>query len=166
MRLGFIMDLNLNTAWFGRKPKKPTNCFNFRAKYCFNDRQIESDKIMRKFPNKIPVIIELSNLCMTKIKDIDDKKYLLDKDVEIFEFMTIIRKKINLDHDNVIILMTDNGYIPNTTETINDVYLEHHNGDGFLYLTFSAQKMYGEDTYNKVRKFVNTKIFNYPENSV
>jgi GABA(A) receptor-associated protein len=56
----------------------------------------ESDKILKKYPNRVPIIIERGDKCI--LNDIDKTKYLVPKDLNMNQFIYIIRKRIKLDN--------------------------------------------------------------------
>ena len=58
-----------------------------------NNRKIESNRIIKKYPDRYPVIVEKSEFCKKNIT-IAKKKYLVPKNLSIGEFMYVIRKKM------------------------------------------------------------------------
>ena len=49
----------------------------------------ESDKIMNKYPSRIPIIVEKAHKC--HLNDIDKQKYLAPKDLKMNQFLFVIR---------------------------------------------------------------------------
>ena len=66
----------------------------FKTETKFEDRKSESSKIMKKYPQRIPIIIEKSEKCI--FNDIQKKKYLVPKDINMNNIIFIIRNKIQL----------------------------------------------------------------------
>ena len=59
----------------------------FKDRHAFHKRQEEAQRIMKKYPNRIPVICE----CVGgDIPDIDRKKYLVPSDLSMAEFLYVI----------------------------------------------------------------------------
>lgn len=112
----------------------------FKEEYSLDDRQNESIKIMKKYPSRIPIIVERSDKC--EFQNIDKRKYLVPKDLNMNQFTFIIRKRIKLDSSQAIFLMINNTLCPSNTN-IGPVYDDHHDEDGFLYITYSSENTFG-----------------------
>ena len=70
---------------------------SFKNKYLFDDRCKESYKVINKYLDRIPIICEKSNTHNHKqLPDIDKHKYLVNYDLTLGQFMSIIRKRLNL----------------------------------------------------------------------
>ena len=61
----------------------------FNEKYSFDSRQKESQKILLKYPSRIPIIVEKCKGCT--LNDIDKIKYLVPKDMYISQFVFVIK---------------------------------------------------------------------------
>lgn len=112
----------------------------FKEEYSLEDRRNESIKIMQKYPSRIPIIVEKNDKC--NFQDIDKRKYLVPKDLNMNQFTFIIRKRIKLDSSQAIFLMINNTLCPSNTN-IGEVYDDFHNEDGFLYITYSSENTFG-----------------------
>ena len=112
----------------------------FKRDYDFKIRKSESDKILIKYPSRIPVIVEKSNDCI--LDEIDKKKYLVPKDLKMNQFLFVIRKRIQLKPSESIFLMTNNQLCPSNTEIIN-IYEKFANKDGFLYIIYTSENTFG-----------------------
>ena len=103
-------------------------------------RQIESKRIINKYPDRIPVIVNKSN--RSKIRDIDKKKYLVPRDMYIGQFTYIIRKNLKLDQSEALFVTINNNLIP-TNSLMDVIYEKDHNEDGFLYVVYSSENTFG-----------------------
>ena len=112
----------------------------FREEFNFDARCEESIKIMKKYPSRIPIIVEKCDKC--NFQDIDKRKYLVPKDLNITQFTFIIRKRIKLDPSQAIFLMIGDTLCPSNT-TIGDVYDSNHGDDGFLYVKYASENTFG-----------------------
>ena len=98
------------------------------------ERSLYCQKIMKKHPDRIPVIIEQSDT----IK-LDNYKYLLPKEVTLATFLSIIRTKINTTEKQALFTFVKsyNGYIMcPLSETMENLYQNHRSEDNFLYMKF------------------------------
>ena len=90
--------------------KIPKDDFNFAFKESFplEKRQIESAKILEKYPDKIPVIIEKAT-SEKDLAELEKKKFLIPQGFTFFDFKQLIRTKIKLEKDEAItIFFSDN----------------------------------------------------------
>jgi len=102
-------------------------------------RRSESSKILDRYPDRIPVIIIKGS---KETPDIDRSKYLVQYDMTISEFMTIIRKHINIKKDQALFLMI-NDTIPKQSDILSSIYKENKDPDGLLYITYIVESTFG-----------------------
>jgi len=113
---------------------------NFSSNHSFDSRSKESEKILLKYPTRIPIIVEKCNKCL--LNDIDKKKYLVPKDMTMSQFIFVIRKKIKLESSQSLFVMI-NHRLPRSNDNLGDIYDKLHNEDGFLYLVYSSENTFG-----------------------
>ncbi len=115
----------------------------YKRKYSFTIRTIEAQRIMKKYPNRIPVICEPDPL--SDVPSIDKKKYLVRKDLTIGQFVVVIRRRIKLDPAKAVFLFVGSQYImPATANLMSIVYDEHKDKAGYLYITYSGENTFGK----------------------
>ena len=100
----------------------------------------DSEKIMKKYPERIPIIVKKKE--KSDIPDIDKKKYLVPKDMLINQFIFIIRKRIKVTPEKAIFL-TINNVMPSSTSSFAELYEEHKNQNGFLDIIYSSENTFG-----------------------
>ena len=113
---------------------------NFKTKNNFQVRKSESDKIILKYPKRIPIIIEKYDSC--PLNDIDKAKYLVPEDLNMTQFMYIIRKRIKLDNSQSIFFLIDNRVCPSNT-SMGQIYRDNKDPDGFLYIVYTSENTFG-----------------------
>jgi GABA(A) receptor-associated protein len=111
----------------------------FMQKYSFEERFKESNRIIKKYPNRIPIIIERFN---NSIPDIKKKKYLVPDDLILGQFIYVIRKQMSIPIDKAVYLFINNK-LPINSSTIGIIYEEYKNKDGFLYIKYSFENTFG-----------------------
>lgn len=107
---------------------------------CSEKRQAEAGRIRQKYPDRIPVIAEKAE--KSEIPDIDKKKYLVPADLTMGQFVYVIRKRIKLAPDAAIFIFVNNT-LPPAAALMAQVYKEHADQDGFLYVTYSGESTFG-----------------------
>lgn len=114
---------------------------NFRQKHKIEDRQQESSRVLKKYPQRIPVICEKDAKC--KLQQIDKVKYLVPFDMSIGEFTYVIRKRIKLRAEDAIFLLINNKIYPSTSSSLSELYSRYKDDDGFLYITYRDENTFG-----------------------
>ena len=113
---------------------------DFKKSKTENERLTESSKIIEKYPNRIPIIIEKDK--KSKIKDIDKNKFLVPNDMTLGQFMYVIRKRIKLDSSQALFFFINN-ILCNNTQTLSEIYNIYKDNDGFLYITYTSENTFG-----------------------
>ena len=114
----------------------------YKSLYSFNDRLFESRRILDKYPDKIPIICERSNITSDDCPYIDKTKYLVPNDLTLGQFLFIIRKRMKLPPEKALFLSTNNNIL-NSTQQLNYIYQNYKEDDNFLYITYSFENTYG-----------------------
>ena len=112
----------------------------FKHDFKIHIRKGESQKIMTKYPEKIPVIVEKQE--HSDIPSIDKKKYLVPGDLNMNHFIYVIRKRIKLEPSQTLFLMVDNRLCPSNVK-LSEVYENYKDEDGFLYIVYCAENTFG-----------------------
>ncbi|KAI6178974.1 Autophagy related protein Atg8 [Aphelenchoides besseyi] len=112
----------------------------YKEENTFEKRRAEGEKIRRKYPDRIPVIVEKAP--KSKLQDLDKKKYLVPSDLTIGQFYFLIRKRIHLKDTETLFFFIKNN-IPTNTLSMGALYQEHQDEDLFLYLIYSDENVYG-----------------------
>lgn len=114
--------------------------FKFKKAHPFKNRKNEAEKIKAKYPDRIPIIVEKTD--KSQIPDIDKSKYLVPNDLTVGQFVYVIRKRIKLTPEQAIFVFVNNN-IPSTSALVSQLYKEHKDDDGFLYLLYSGESSFG-----------------------
>jgi len=116
---------------------------SFRSEHSLTERTEESARIVAKYSDRVPVIVEPDLKKGTTIPYIDKKKYLVPNDLSLGQFIFVIRKRLKLPANEAIYIFTSTGIIPTTSQQMIDIYRQHKDQDGFLYLTYSGENVFG-----------------------
>ncbi len=120
----------------------------FKTNHSFNKRLDQATRIIAKYPDRVPIIVERSKLSRD-VPDIDRKKYLVPKDITVTEFIYIIRKRLyninsaNFTSDKALYFFVNDSCMPITSQTINMIYENYQDNDGFLYVTYAGESTFG-----------------------
>lgn len=105
-----------------------------------SDKILQSEKIMKKYPDKIPVIV--TKFKNTDLPEINKSKYIVPKDMNFTNFVYIIRKHVKLSSDKAIFITINNKLCPSNS-TLGEIYDDMKNDDGFLYMEYSSENTFG-----------------------
>ena len=113
---------------------------SFKERFPFDKRAEEASRIMKKYPDRIPVIVEKSS--SSDIAEIDKHKYLVPKDLSVSQFIYVIRKIIKLQPEQAIFLFMKNT-LPPATSLMSQMYEEYADECGFLFCVYSGEATFG-----------------------
>jgi len=116
--------------------------WQYKEEHPFEKRKSEGEKIRRKYPDRVPVIVERAP--KARIAELDKKKYLVPSDLTVGQFYFLIRKRVSLRPEDALFFFVNN-VIPPTSATMGSLYQEHHEEDYFLYIAYSDESVYGGD---------------------
>jgi GABA(A) receptor-associated protein len=114
---------------------------NFSNRYTFTERFQEAARVLSKYPERIPVICEKNEKC-ADLNNLGKEKYLVYQDLTCGQFMYIIRRSLGLPPEKAVFMMI-NGIIPSNTMIMYELYEKHKESDGFLYITYTSENVFG-----------------------
>ena len=126
---------------FKNYPVPSKSGYEFKMQHSFDIRKKEATNLIKKYPDKIPIILEKAT--SSSIPELGKQKFLLPKDFTIGQFLYIIRKHLKLEPSQAIFLFVNNLDIPSITQSLGSVYADLSDKDGFLYMTYSAEHTFG-----------------------
>lgn len=112
---------------------------SFRKSKTVEERLIESASIRKKFPDRIPIILEKYN---DSAPDLEKYKYLVNSDDTLSILLYHIRTRIKLDSTKAIFLTIKNE-ICNPCQSLYKLYEDKKDDDGFLYITYTTENTFG-----------------------
>lgn len=135
--------VKISTQFIQNKLSNNSNeqTYEFTRTYTFEERTIESSRVLQKYPDRIPIICE-KNSRANDCPEIDKKKYLVPHDLTMGQFMYVIRKRLKLQSEEAIFLFI-NGTIPSSSSLVGNIYAQYKDKDGFLYITYAKENTFG-----------------------
>ncbi|XP_053765353.1 microtubule-associated proteins 1A/1B light chain 3C [Panthera pardus] len=123
-------------------PQKTQSLRPFKQRKSLATRQEEVAGIRAKFPNKIPVIVE--RYPREKFLPLLDKtKFLVPQELTMTQFLSIIRSRLVLGASEAFYLLVNNKSLVSMSVTMAEVYRDYQDEDGFVYVTYASQEMFG-----------------------
>ena len=116
----------------------------FKIKHSFESRLTQSKIIINEYPDRLPIICEKSSDKKNKdLPTIDKIKYLVPKDLTISQFLYVIRNKLKLPKEKAIFLFINNRIIASCSDIMKNIYYKYKDRDGFLYITYLDENVFG-----------------------
>jgi len=124
-----------------KTPKPNEKNYEFKLMHSFEERKRESERVSKKYDDRVPVVVEKSDI--SDVADIDRHKYLIPKDLTVGQFIYLIRKRIDLTSSDALFIFVNNETIPLMKEHMGTLYGKHADVDGFLYITYASEATFG-----------------------
>lgn len=99
----------------------------------------ETSRILRKYPNRIPIMVERAD---RNSPHIDKHKYIVPCDISFGEFAAIIRPRIKLSPSEAI-FYSINSSMPVYGNLLSNIYQSDRHNDGFLYVEYRVESTFG-----------------------
>ncbi len=117
----------------------------FKEEYEFEKRLTESTKIRNRYPDRIPVIVEVDNTSWAKeLPTLEKIKYLVPQDMIMSQFLFVIRRKLKLpEHVAVYVFIDRTGTIPVASEKMINIYEKHKSPDNYIYFSLRGESFFG-----------------------
>ena len=115
--------------------------FEFKQKFPFETRNNEATKILNKYPNRIPIILE--NHIHARVSLMLTKKYLVPHDLTMGQFQYVVRKRLKTITSEQGLFFFVGNSMPSATQLLTQVYKDHKDEDGFLYVIYAGENTFG-----------------------
>ena len=115
--------------------------FKFKKEKTLEKRQLECDNVLKRHPNKIPIIVEKAP--RSKINSIDKTKYLVEPGLSLPQFQATIKKKLQIDDKEGIFFLINGKNTLSGSDTLGTIYEKYKSRDGFLYIAYASEEIWG-----------------------
>ncbi|XP_071995615.1 microtubule-associated protein 1 light chain 3 gamma [Engystomops pustulosus] len=124
-----------------QSPKVPKSK-PFKQRKDLDKRKSEVIGIKAKFPTKVPVIVERYSK-EKYLPRLNKTKFLVPRDISMSQFVNIIRNRMDLCATQAFYILVNEQNLVSMSLTMSELYREHKDEDGFLYMTYASQEMFG-----------------------
>ncbi len=129
----------------GSSSSSSHDIFDFQRNFTFEQRLAESQRILGKYPDRVPIICERHRSARAdSTTDIDKNKFLVPADMNLGQFVFVIRKRTKMSAERGLYLFI-NGVIPPTHASVLDLYQHHKHTDGYLYVHYATEATFGSE---------------------
>ena len=124
----------------------PQNDSKYKDTMSFEDRKKRSASLLLKYQDKYPVILEKSKKDKY-LPRIDKSKLLVSHDMTISTVIQLLKKNIKINENTAIYIMTtdkeNNDIMLSGSQSITNIYDNYKSDDGFLYLEYCTENVFG-----------------------
>ena len=107
-----------------------------------NKRKQMSEKIIKQYPDKIPIICEKDP--NAKFNGLDKTKFIIDKDIMVSQLIENLSKKIEIGEKESLFLLVNGKYVITGNTILGDIYKKYADKeDGFLYIVYTSKEIWG-----------------------
>ena len=112
--------------------------FKFKIDHSDEERKNESSRILREYPNRVPIICEVAPRSI--LPPLKKTKYLVPYDMTISQFQFLIRRNLDLNQESALYLITSKGISLIGDKTMMEVYNNYKDKiDNFLYIYYDCE---------------------------
>ena len=101
----------------------------------------DASYLVNKYPGKIPVII--TKKVHDPLDDLDKNKYLLPKDVVFWQFLCILRKRLQVPANKALFVLSNHGRLISNSSLVSVIYESEKSSDGYLRLVYASENAFG-----------------------
>lgn len=98
--------------------------------------------IRAQFPDRIPVRCSIGKLPGSLPRNLDKRQYLVPRELTIGEFAYTLRKYMNLNKSQSLLLYVKNE-LPAIMTTFDELDKRYNNGQGVLDITYCGENTFG-----------------------
>ncbi len=130
----------------GVKPQETEFINEFQTKYNLAKRTNEAQRMLNKYPDRIPVIVDSGTVDTPKL---NRHKFLVPLDVTVAQFLIVLRNHFvsKPDASQALFLFVksneDQNILLSPTNMIKEIYKTHKGTDDFLSFIVCAETTYG-----------------------
>ena len=112
----------------------------YKDRYTLDQRKTELQRIRKKYPDRIPVILQKSP--ESRLPVIKQSKFLVPDTITLGELLIVIKKRITLEPHQALFLFLHKT-VPTMSSTIKNLYDLYKDEDGFLYIEYTEEHTFG-----------------------
>lgn len=122
---------------------------DFRAKHTWQERLCKNRDIRQKYPDRIPILVDAYKKKGGYV--LKQHKFLCPKEYTLGQFLFNLMKHFevtdgkNTALDSLRLFISDKPILGSINASIQHLYLDHQNVDGFLYMYYDTEEAFGAE---------------------
>ena len=133
---------------------KKNSFIPFKEQLSFEERKRKAEELLSTYPERIPMIIEKDRTLLEKerseentnekiIPNTTKTKFLISKTDIVDNIIILVKNQLQISSEQAIFLLANNKYALSGNSLMSTVYKKYKDEDGFLYLTFVFESVWG-----------------------
>lgn len=118
-----------------------SSTFKYDLTHTFEQRTAEINRIIAKYPDRIPVLIEKH--ANSDVPSANKCKLLVPYDLTVGQLIYVIRKQLSSLSPEKSLFIYVNNSLPTTGSSILSLYQKYKSPDGFLRIMYSGENTFG-----------------------
>ncbi len=116
----------------------------FRKEYSLDKRLNEVNKILQRYPDRLPILVSTSNSDTLGSIKLDKHKYLVPRDLTLLQFSHLLRNHIKCGKSEALFyLIGEEGILAKPNSTINELWYYHQSDDKYLLIVIQKENTFG-----------------------
>ena len=107
------------------------------------DRLSMANRLLSRYPDRIPVICKQSSTSNTDTPKIEKTKFLVSRELTVGQFIHVVRTRIEMPAEKALFFFVNDNIIPKTSENIFSIYEQYKSNDNLLYVTYTSENTFG-----------------------
>ena len=99
-------------------------------------------RIIDKYPDRVPVFVTKSR-SDKNLNDISQNKFIVPDSITAGQFLSIIRKKIEITPEQALFIFINKDILPAHSTTMGTLYHQYKNEDGLLEIQYCGENTFG-----------------------
>ncbi|XP_058389871.1 microtubule-associated proteins 1A/1B light chain 3C-like [Diceros bicornis minor] len=125
-----------------QSPQKSASLSPFKQRKSLGKVLEEVAGIRVKFPGKIPVVVERYPREQV-LPSLDKTKFLVPQELTMTQFLGVVQSRMVLGATAAVYLLVNSRNMVSMSVTMAEIYRDYRDEDGFLYLTYASQEVFG-----------------------
>lgn len=146
--------------------------WQYKQEHTLEQRSFESERVRRRYPDRVPVIVQpfnsspsttsailsnslfrslssssstsSSNVSESSLLRLENEKYLVPSELSFGQLAFNIRRRLRLRAEHALFFYIGvQGIQPVFSATMECLYNDHKDADGFLYVCYADEKVFG-----------------------
>jgi len=118
----------------------------------FTARREATKNIINKYPDKCPIYLSFDNKLNLKPRPgTNFNKYIINNSITVGQYLSILKRRIEMSDKLSVTLFINvykddklvNTILPQLAMTLGEVYEQHKDQDGFLYMHLIGENTFG-----------------------
>lgn len=77
------------------------------------------------------------------LPNLEKRKFLVPQEFTMSQFISIIRNRMQVGPNKALFFLVNNRSLVSLSKSLAEVYAENRNEDGFLYIHYASQEVFG-----------------------